>query len=138
MKLYTDGAARGNPGPAAAGMVIEDDQGQVIWQEGRYLGETTNNVAEYQALLWGLEKAANLAPGALLIRMDSELVIKQLTGVYRVKHPALRPMHQQALALLREFPSWRAEHVRREKNSLADHLANLALDRKLGVRTDTD
>ncbi|MHB1505957.1 MAG: ribonuclease HI family protein [Sulfobacillus sp.] len=138
MKLYTDGAARGNPGPAAAGMVIEDDQGQVIWKEGRYLGETTNNVAEYQALLWGLEKAASLAPGALLIRMDSELVIKQLTGVYRVKHPALRPLHQQALALLSRFPSWRAEHVRREKNSLADHLANLALDRKLGVRPGTD
>ena len=138
MKLYTDGAARGNPGPAAAGIVIEDDSDQVIWKEGRYLGETTNNVAEYQALLLGLEQARALGSGALVVRMDSELVVKQLTGAYRVKHPSLIPLHRQALVQLGRFASWRAEHVRREKNSLADHLANAALDRKLGVRPGTD
>ncbi len=132
MRLYTDGAARGNPGPAAAGIVIEDDHGRVLWQEGRYLGETTNNVAEYQALLLGLKKASELGRGALVVRMDSELVVKQLQGGYRVKHPALIPLHRQALALCLGFESWRAEHVRRQQNSLADRLANQALDERLG------
>ncbi len=138
MRLYTDGAARGNPGPAAVGIVIEDDEGQVLWKEGRYLGKTTNNVAEYQALLIGLVTARTLGPGPLVVRMDSELVVKQLTGAYRVKHPALIPLHRKALAELGRFSSWRAEHVRREKNQMADHLANLALDRTLGVGPETD
>lgn len=132
MRLYTDGAARGNPGPAAAGIVIEDDDGRMLWQEGRYLGETTNNVAEYRALLLGLQKASELGRGALVVRMDSELVVKQLEGSYRVKHPALIPLYRQALALCQSFQSWRAEHVPREQNSLADRLANQALDERLG------
>lgn len=132
MRLYTDGAARGNPGPAAGGVVIEDDQGHLLWQEGRYFGETTNNVAEYRALLLGLAKARQLGDGALVVRMDSELVVKQLAGSYRVKHPALLPLYGQAIGLLDHFATWRVEHVRREQNSLADRLANQALDERLG------
>ncbi len=126
--LRTDGGARGNPGPAGAGFVLEAQDGSVIAQGGRYLGEATNNVAEYQALIWGLETARQLSIGKLTVLSDSELVVRQVTGVYRVKHENLRPLFLRALELLRAFPEREVRHVRRAENAAADRLVNEAID----------
>jgi ribonuclease HI len=129
--LRTDGASRGNPGHAAAGIVIEDEAGAVIDSAGEYLGIMTNNQAEYRALLLGLTHASVLHPARLIVRMDSELVVKQMQGKYQVKSPDLAPLHQQARALAREFAAIAFEHVRRGLNARADALANRALDEHL-------
>jgi ribonuclease HI len=133
-RLHCDGASRGNPGPAGAGMVLHDPQGRLQVRKGRYLGETTNNVAEYQALLLGLEEARKLAVKKLRVLADSELMVKQLNGHYRVKSPHLLPLWRQALQALQQFEAYAIMHVPREKNRLADEVANQAIDQKAASR----
>jgi len=126
--LWTDGAARGNPGPAGSGAILKTPAGQVLFAESRYLGHTTNNVAEYQALLMGLERALGVGVRRVEVRADSELLIKQLLGDYRVKSLGLKPLFDQAKALLARFDSFALTHVRRELNTEADQLANAGID----------
>jgi len=126
--VYTDGAARGNPGPAGAGVYIEDESGESVEQITQYLGETTNNVAEYRALLLGLEHAETLGARAVEIRADSELMIRQMTGEYRVRNPGLQDLNRRARTLERSFEHVEYVHVRRDKNREADRLANRAID----------
>jgi ribonuclease HI len=128
LTIYTDGAARGNPGPAGAGAYIEDETGTCVSEVFRYLGKATNNVAEYQALLLGLETAVELGAGSLEIRADSELMVRQLTGLYRVRNPALKQLCRRALELASQFDHVDYTHVRREQNKRADRLANRAID----------
>jgi ribonuclease HI len=130
--LRSDGGARGNPGPAGAGFVIEVD-GEIVCRGGRYLGECTNNVAEYSALIWGLQNAAALGYTDVTVYADSELLIKQLRGEYRVKNQGLKPLFLEALGLLRRFERFELHHVRREHNKLADELANEAMDQRATV-----
>ena len=127
-ELFSDGAARGNPGPAAAGAVLKNGKGEVVAEISEYLGETTNNQAEYQALRLGLEKALELNVRRLHVFLDSELVVKQLKGDYKVKHPDLIPLYQKVKTHLQKFSSFTIAHVYREKNKEADRLANLAID----------
>lgn len=126
--LYTDGAARGNPGPAGAGAVLLDPRGNELAALTRYLGKATNNVAEYQALILGLEEAAIQKVRRLKVHLDSELVVRQLNGQYKVRNPHLKPLYQRVLALLRAFDQVSIIHVRREFNRRADQLANQAID----------
>jgi ribonuclease HI len=128
LRLFTDGAARGNPGPAGLGLVLEDGEGLRLWGGHRYIGKATNNQAEYLALIEGLRQASRWTPERLEVYMDSQLVVEQLAGRYRVKNGDLRPLHGQALALLGGFPEAVVSHVPREKNRGADALANLAID----------
>jgi ribonuclease HI len=132
--LRTDGASRGNPGPAAAGVVVEDGAGRVLARGKRFLGVMTNNRAEYRALILGLRAVARYAPAAVLVRMDSELVVRQMQGVYRVRDATLQPLHEEARGLARGLPEVRFEHVPRAENHLADALANEALDERPGAR----
>ena len=132
--LHCDGASRGNPGPSGAGMVLFDPQGRLQASKGRYLGETTNNVAEYQALLLGLEEAHRLGVKQLRVLADSELMVKQLTGRYRVKSPHLIPLWREAVNALKKFEAWAIAHVPREENHLADEAANRAIDQKAAAR----
>jgi beta-lactamase class A len=134
LSIYVDGASRGNPGPAALGVVAQDGRGRVVSEIAEYLGETTNNVAEYRALLRALEEARARGADELEIFADSDLLVRQVRGTYRVKSPHLIPLHQQAAAALRGFKRWRVAHVPREKNAAADALANRALDAR-GDRT---
>jgi ribonuclease HI len=126
--VHVDGGARGNPGPAAGACVISDPDGQVLAERVRLLGVATNNVAEYQALLLGLECARELGATEVEVIGDSELIAKQVTGAYRVKHEALKPLHRQALAALAQFDRWSIRTVPRERNAHADALVNAALD----------
>jgi ribonuclease HI len=126
--LFTDGGSRGNPGPAACGYVILDTQGKVIEQKGTYVGEATNNYAEYQGLLHGLERCKKLGASSVSCFLDSELVVKQMTGEYRVKHPDLRPLWEQARSYFIHFQSLTFTAIRREKNKEADRMVNEALD----------
>jgi ribonuclease HI len=126
--LYADGASRRNPGPAATGFVLLDPGGTEIAAHGEAIGTATNNVAEYTALLQGLDAALALGIRRLRVRMDSELVVRQILGVYKVKHPALRPLFLAALERRRGFESFHIEHVPRRDNARADALANAALD----------
>jgi ribonuclease HI len=126
--LWTDGAARGNPGPAGIGVMLKAPDGTVIVAEGRSIGHATNNVAEYRALLLGLEKALERGVRRVEVRADSELLIKQLRSEYRVKNAGLRPLFEQASAMLRRFEFFRLTHVRREHNAEADRLANEGID----------
>lgn len=128
LTLYCDGASRGNPGPASAGALLLDESGAVVAELSETLGRATNNEAEYAALLLGLRKAISLGAGRVDIRADSQLVIRQLTGEYRVKHPGMKRSHAEAMRLLGHFSSWGAKHVPREENARADALANAALD----------
>jgi ribonuclease HI len=128
--LQFDGGSRGNPGPAGIGVVLRAADGTPLVTLGRYIGHATNNAAEYQALIVALEQAKRLGARHVLIRGDSELIVKQMRGEYRVRHPDLRPLHQRANQLLREFATARIEHNLRCHNALADKLANLAMDRK--------
>lgn len=128
LTLRTDGASRGNPGPAGVGAVIEEEVSGETLDFRAYIGETTNNVAEYRALLLGLEEAAKLEPASLTVLSDSELLVRQLTGAYRVKSERLRPLHLEATLRLRGFRGVRILHVGREENAKADLLANLAID----------
>ncbi len=128
--VYSDGAARGNPGPAGAGVRIEDARGKRVSEAARYLGEATNNVAEYRALILGLELARELGASEVELRADSELVIRQMTGEYRVRNVRLQELHRQAQALEQAFRSVGYVHIRREQNRAADRLANLAIDQE--------
>ena len=126
--LRTDGASRGNPGPAAAGVVIEDADGVLLATGKKYLGTLTNNQAEYRALILGLKAVIARAPAAVSVLMDSELIVKQMNGVYRVKDQRLLPLYEEARSLVAGLPSVSFQHVRRGFNTLADSLANEALD----------
>jgi len=128
-KLSTDGGARGNPGPAAYGYVLEADDGTVLAAQGEKIGVATNNVAEYRALIAGLEKARELALSEVEVVSDSELLVKQMRGEYRVKNEALRALSLEAARLAREIGTVTYRAVRREHNELADRLVNEALDR---------
>ena len=127
-KLSTDGGARGNPGPAAYGYVLEAEDGTVLAAHGEKIGVATNNVAEYSALIAGLEKALELGVGEVEVVSDSELMVKQMRGEYRVKNEALRELHDQASRLERRVGRVTYTAVRREHNELADQLVNEALD----------
>lgn len=126
--VHVDGGARGNPGPAAAACVISTPAGDVLGEYAELLGDVTNNVAEYRALLLGLEKAAELGVSDVEVVNDSELIAKQINGQYKVKHVAMRPLHLQAMAALRGFERWRVRTVPRAQNAEADALVNAALD----------
>lgn len=131
--LRTDGGARGNPGPGGAGFVLQDASGATVRRGGRYLGCVTNNVAEYEALIWGLRTALDQGVRHLRVCADSELVVRQLTGVYRVKNEGLKPLFACASAQLRRFESAEIVHVRRAENDAADALANEAMDLRASV-----
>jgi ribonuclease HI len=131
VRIFTDGAARGNPGPAGAGAVILDPQGRVLARLGKYLGRQTNNVAEYEGLLLGLKRAKELGARSVEVRADSLLLVKQLQGEYAVKNAALKELHAKARELLRQFDRVEIRHVPREENTLADEMSNRAIDEKL-------
>jgi ribonuclease HI len=126
--LHVDGGARGNPGPAAIGVVVSSPDGEVLDEVAETIGVATNNVAEYRALLRGLERAGALGATEVEIVNDSELVAKQLAGAYKVKHPAMKPLYAEAIAALRRFDAWRVRSVPRAQNARADELVNRALD----------
>jgi ribonuclease HI len=126
--LFADGGSRGNPGPAASGAVLYAEDGTVLAEVGEYLGIATNNVAEWRALLAGLVRARELGIDEIAVRMDSELVVRQISGVYRVKHADLIPLHVKAKSLLRQFKSVDVQHVRRKENAAADAVVNQYLD----------
>jgi len=127
-RLMVDGAARGNPGEAGCGAAIFDENGAVVKTLSRYLGRATNNVAEYEALLMGLEALLQLGARKIVVQSDSELLVRQLNGQYRVKDEKLKALFQRAVTLLRQFDSYRILHVGRETNKLADRLANQGID----------
>ena len=126
--MHVDGGARGNPGPAAAASVISASDGEVLDEHAQLLGTATNNVAEYRALLLGLERARALGADEVEVVGDSELIAKQLQGAYKVKNDALRALHAQASTALRAFDGWSLRTVPRERNARADALVNAALD----------
>ena len=128
VRLYTDGAARGNPGPASIGVALLNPRGKVLREIGERLGVTTNNVAEYRALLRGLEEARALGADEVHVFMDSELVVRQILGEYRVKDEKLQPLAAAAQARLRAFRAFTISHIPREQNTRADRLANRALN----------
>ncbi|MEX1263580.1 MAG: ribonuclease HI family protein [Actinomycetota bacterium] len=134
MIVSCDGASRGNPGPAGAGAQIVDADGAVLAEIAEGIGETTNNVAEYTAVIRGLEKARELGASDVLLRSDSQLLINQLIGSYRVKTPHLQPLHRRVRGLAAGFESIEFEHVRRERNTEADRLANQGVDAWLAAR----
>jgi ribonuclease HI len=126
--VHVDGGARGNPGPAAAAAVLSTPDGEVVDEAHEYLGVATNNVAEYRGLLLGLRHALALGADEVEVVNDSELVAKQVNGVYKVKHPDMRPLHADALEALRGFSRWSIRSVPRAENAAADALVNQALD----------
>jgi ribonuclease HI len=130
MKLivHVDGGARGNPGPAAAACVIASPAGEVVGERTQLLGTATNNVAEYRALLLGLEAARELGADEVEVVGDSELIAKQVRGLYKVKHEAMKPLHRAAMAALSQFEGWSIRTVPRAQNARADELVNVALD----------
>lgn len=128
--LYCDGGARGNPGPAGAGAVLLIDE-QVVDKTGKYLGRATNNSAEYQGLLLGLELARGHQVQNLAIYLDSELIVKQILGTYKVKHAGLLPLWQAVKKELGRFNNWSIKHVPRSMNKLADQMVNQAIDHRL-------
>ena len=127
--IHTDGAARGNPGPAGAGAVLRDVvSGAIVAEIAEPLGRATNNVAEWAAVRFALEEARRLGATHVDLRMDSELVARQINGIYRVKHPDLKPIHAAVMELLRAFDGYTVSHVPRELNKDADRLSNVAID----------
>ena len=136
--VHIDGGSRGNPGPAGAGVVVVDaDTGRTVHEAGYYLGRMTNNVAEYNGLLRALDAIEGLGPERILIRSDSQLMVRQLEGRYRVKSPALRPLYEKVRGRLAKLDC-RIEHVPREDNHRADDLANRAMDARRDVAIGTD
>ena len=129
--VHIDGGARGNPGPAAIGVVVSDADGERVEEVAETIGETTNNVAEYMALLKGLERATALGATELEVVNDSELVAKQITGEYKVKHAAMKPLYERAVAAIDAFGSFSIRSVPRAQNAEADALVNAALDGRL-------
>jgi ribonuclease HI len=132
--LHVDGAARGNPGPAGIGVVLWDEAGDFREEHQAFIGEATNNVAEYEALLFGLRKAKELGYAAVKIFSDSELLVRQIRGEYRVRNPRLREFYDQVQKLLRSFDALEISHVDRGMNARADFLANRAIEAALGDR----
>ncbi len=128
LTVNVDGGARGNPGPAAVGIVVRETGGGVLEEVGERIGETTNNVAEYRALLKGIERAAALGGSELELVGDSELVVRQVEGRYKVKNAGMKELHEEVKRALRGFDSWSIRHVRRSENADADRLVNEALD----------
>ncbi len=128
LTTYTDGGARGNPGPAALGVVIKDGA-EIVEAYGRYIGATTNNIAEYSAVLSALERCKELGADEVEMRMDSELVVKQMNGEYRVKNPGLAQIYLKIHNVKTGFKKVTFHHVRREQNAAADEQVNLAIDR---------
>lgn len=128
--IYSDGASKGNPGDAGIGVVISDEEGSVLREVAEYIGQQTNNVAEYSALLRGLKEAADLGATQIAICTDSELMVRQLTGVYKVKAANLKPLFEQAVMILRAFEKVSISHVLREFNKRADELANEGVKKK--------
>ncbi len=131
--IHTDGAARGNPGPAGAAAVLYDGSGACVAEVLQYLGEATNNVAEYRGLLLGLKRAKEIGAGTVEIVTDSELLAKQWNGEYRVKNKTLRPLFDEAKEIAGAFESVEVRHVRRGGNAAADEAANRAIDERAGV-----
>ena len=131
--LYADGGARGNPGPAGSGAVLLDEHGVVIAEMRRSLGHATNNVAEYTGLIIGLEEALRRGVDDLDVRLDSLLVVQQMNGLWKIKHPGLRPLALRAGELLARFPQRTIVHVPRELNTLADAQVNRAIDEALSA-----
>jgi ribonuclease HI len=126
--VNVDGGARGNPGPAAIAAVVATPDGEILEQRGERIGRATNNVAEYRALLLGIERARELGADEVELIGDSELIVRQVKDEYKVKDAGLKPLHQQAQQALRDFDSWSIRHVRREDNDAADLLVNETLD----------
>jgi len=127
--IYTDGAARGNPGPSGLGAILRDAQtGEVLAELARFLGVRTNNYAEWTAVADALQEALRLGASHVDLRMDSELVARQITGRYRVKHPDLKPIHASVMAMLGQLAGYTVGHVPRELNKDADRLSNVAID----------
>ena len=131
LRVYSDGAARGNPGPAGAGAVLVEPNGQVVERIGKFLGTQTNNFAEYMGLLLGLRRAKEMGMREVEVYADSELMIRQLGGRYQVKSLSLRPLYEEALELLNGFSRVKLVHVPREMNSAADEMSNRAIDEQL-------
>jgi len=125
---YIDGGSRGNPGPAAAGFLLKDEDNKIVAAKGFFLGETTNNIAEYTAIIKALEKAGKLAAKKITVFSDSELLVRQINGQYKVKNDNIRILFKQAVDLLNKFEDWHVQHITREKNSRADNLVNQALN----------
>jgi ribonuclease HI len=130
-RLFTDGAARGNPGPAGAGAVIVNPDGHIVAKVGKFLGEETNNVAEYMGLIIGLKRAKAMGIKELDVFADSELLVKQLSGDYAVKAEHLKPLHEEARRLLEGFSAIEVRHIPREENAQADAMSNRAIDERL-------
>lgn len=126
--IFTDGGSRGNPGPAGTGVVIKDQDGAILYAVGEYIGETTNNVAEYKALIRALEQAVKLGATELQINMDSELIVKQMLGQYKIKEPGLQVLAAEVIKLKNNFANVSFKHIKREYNQEADKLVNQALD----------
>lgn len=131
LRVYSDGAARGNPGPAGAGAVLVAPDGTVVERLGRFLGRNTNNYAEYMGLILGLERARELGARQIEVMADSELMIRQLGGRYKVKAENLKPLYAEAMALLRAFDEVQLRHVPREQNQDADEMSNRAIDERM-------
>ncbi len=132
--VHVDGGARGNPGPAAAACVVTAPDGKLVGEHSQLLGTATNNVAEYRALLLGLGYARELGASEVEVVGDSELIAKQVRGIYKVKHEAMRPLHREALAALDAFEKWSIRTVPRAQNAHADALVNAALDQAASVQ----
>ena len=137
LTLEFDGGSRGNPGPAGIGAVVRAKDGTPLVTLGRFIGRATNNVAEYKALITALQKAKELGAKRVVVRGDSELIVRQMNGQYRVKNADLKPLYEEAQSLLSEFDHATIDHNYRHKNALADKLANLAMDRRRDV-TEVD
>jgi ribonuclease HI len=128
LTVNVDGGARGNPGPAAIGVVIRDPEGLILAEHGERIGEATNNVAEYKALIRGIQRAGELGATELDLVGDSELVVRQVEGKYKVKNAGIKPLHAEVKQALSAFDGWSIRHVRREMNAEADRLVNEVLD----------
>lgn len=135
-QLFTDGASRGNPGLAGAGIVLLDEQNQELLTKAEFLGRVTNNVAEYKALIIGLQAAGDMGCRHIDVFLDSELIVRQLSGRYKVKNATLKPLFAQAKTLLQEFEDFTASHIPRSKNTRADELANQGIDRQQNIGTE--
>ncbi|TSA46653.1 reverse transcriptase-like protein [bacterium] len=133
LTIFTDGGARGNPGPAALGVVIYNSEGKILKKYGKYLGEKTNNEAEYEAVISALESAVALGAETIYFRLDSELVVRQLSGIYKVKNPRMQALIIRARNLETEFKKINYSHIPREKNQLADELVNAAIDQETKI-----
>lgn len=137
IRVFTDGASRGNPGHAGLGVVIQDAGGQTIEEVQGYLGQCTNNVAEYRALLAALDAVAGLKPAGVTFHLDSELVVRQINGQYKVRDAKMQLLYAEVMSALRRLPAWTVRHILREQNSRADQLANAAIDNALkGAQDD--